>query len=112
MISPQMPMGGRGSGVGEDPPRLGRRSGYDHDPAFGYEVSATILLDIVADLRSRQNDIGFVDDGLPYAAAPPYLSPIHNDRVFDEGVAVNSNVPADDRLTDQAAADNRAFADD
>jgi hypothetical protein len=89
--------------------RLGSR---DHDhAAFGYEVTIPIFSHVVTDLRARRNGIMFVNDSLSDSATSSYLHPIHNDRVFNYGITMNFDIPADDRSVDMAAADDGAFFD-
>src|SRR5687767_13410552 len=99
-------------GMSHHPSRFARPARqYDH-AARRHGVAFTILVDVVADLGSRRNYIGLVDDGVADAAISADLDPVHDDGIFDVAKAMDSHVAPDHTVTNVTAADNRAFGTD
>src|SRR5688572_33245740 len=96
-------------GMSHHPSRFARPARqYDH-AARRHGVAFTILVDVVADLGSRRNYIGLVDDGVADAAISADLDPVHDDGIFDVAKAMDSHVAPDHTVTNVTAADNRAL---
>src|SRR5215471_2061953 len=83
-----------------------------HDSTVGDKITRAILLQIVTDLSARRNEVAFINDGPADPAAPANFHPIHDHRVFNLAVTVNSNIPANDAVSHYAAANNRSLGDD
>ena len=90
-----------------------RLSPGDHDDAaLGDEISFPISIGIVTDLCSGRNDIMLVDNGPSNSAASSYLYPVHDHRVLNSAVAVDSDVGPYDATPNHAPADDGAVSCD
>src|SRR5580765_2830020 len=99
-------------GIGHDPGSFARTARQYDNAALRNRVALSILVGIVADLCSRWDDVGFVDDRVTNLTTAADLDPVHDHRIFDLAVAVNSDVSADHAVVHIAAADDRALGDD
>src|SRR6187549_3570201 len=82
---------------------------HHHDPLIGHMEAAAIFLGVEADLDVGRHLHAFVDDGAAHAGVAADHHLVHQDRLLDVGVAVDTDAGAEHATIDAPAGDDAAF---